>query len=79
MDELNQICSDRKKVVDKSGKGGERGHRSWGHSKKQPWNKKLEGQVADLVKKQLDEELKDHKKETEVLAENSTLISVTAG
>ena len=45
----------------------------------QPWNKKLEGRVTYLAKKQRGEELEEHKKETEVLAELSTLISAAAG
>ena len=49
-----------------------------GHGKNQPWNKKLEGQVADLIKKQCEEELEEHKKDTEVLSELSTLIYATA-
>ena len=39
----------------------------------------MEGQVADLVKKQRKDELEEQKKETKVLAELSALISATPG
>ena len=49
--ELTWLILDRKKVGYRGGKGGLKGNRRQGRDKKQPWNKKLEGQVTALVKK----------------------------
>ena len=79
MDEITQLRPKKKKVGGKFGKMVEKGNRRQGRGKKQPWNKKLEGQVTALIKKHRKEELEEQKKETKVLAELSTLISAASG